>query len=256
MTALVVVEAACIILLGMLTVGLLRSHAEILRQLHELSAGRDDDRTTAAGRDGRSVPVDIGGATGGPAHDLAGQTPGGEAAAVAVTGTTHDSLLAFLSSGCLSCAGFWEALAAPGDLGLPPDTRVVAVTKSPGDESPSAVARLAPRARTVVMSTDAWLDYGVPGAPYFVHVSGARGRVVGEGSAGQWEQVVSLATRAREDQRAGAGAGAGPADGDRDRHSRDAHDRDRIDQELAAAGILPGDEALYPASPPVAGEQP
>jgi hypothetical protein len=252
MTALVVVEAACIILLGMLTVGLLRSHAEILRQLHELSAGRDDDRTAAAGGDGRPVAVDIGAATGGPAHDLAGQTPGGEAAVVAVTGTTHDSLLAFLSSGCLSCAGFWEALAAPGDLGLAPNTRVVAVTKSPGDESSSAVARLAPRARTVVMSTDAWLDYGVPGAPYFVHVSGAHGRVVGEGSAGQWEQVVSLATRAREDQR----AGAGPTDHDRDRGSRDAHDRDRIDQELAAAGILPGDEALYPTSPPMAGEQP
>jgi hypothetical protein len=77
---------------------------------------------------------------------------------------------------------------------------------------------------------------------------------MGEGSAGQWDQVVSLATRAREDQLAGAGTGS--ADGGGDRRSRDAHDRDRIDQELAAAGILPGDDALYPASPPVAGDQP
>jgi hypothetical protein len=256
MTALIVIEAACIVLLGLLTIGLLRSHAEILRQLHELGAGRDGELTGGAvgSGAGQAVPVDIGGATGGAAHDLVGETPGGEAAAIAVTGTAHDSLLAFLSSGCLSCAGFWEALAAPGDLGLPPNTRVVAVTKSPVDESTSAVARLAPRARPVVMSTDAWLDYAVPGAPYFVHVSGARGRVMGEGSAGQWDQVVSLATRAREDQLAGAGTGS--ADGGGDRRSRDAHDRDRIDQELAAAGILPGDDALYPASPPVAGDQP
>ena len=40
MTALIVVEAAAIVLLGVLVVGLLKSHAEILRQLHDLGAGR------------------------------------------------------------------------------------------------------------------------------------------------------------------------------------------------------------------------
>jgi hypothetical protein len=164
---------------------------------------------------------------------------------VAVVGTSHDTLLAFLSSSCLTCAGFWEALKAPGDLGLPPQTRVVAVTKSPGDEGQSALRLLAPEARTVVMSTQAWLDYGVPGGPYFVHVNGPSGRVVGEGTAARWDQVVSLVTRAHEDRMA--------ADLD-PHHERDARDRNRIDHDLMAAGIVPGDPDLYPSAPPRSGD--
>ena len=41
MTVLVVAEAAAILLLGLLVAGLLRSHAEILRRLHELGAGME-----------------------------------------------------------------------------------------------------------------------------------------------------------------------------------------------------------------------
>ncbi|MGI8810852.1 MAG: hypothetical protein ACR2KK_24025 [Acidimicrobiales bacterium] len=229
MTAFDVIQATATVLLGLLVVGLLKSHAEILRQLHELGAGREDNV-------GQPAPVDIarGPSTGTPAHDLAGQTPGGETAAVGVVGTGHDTLLAFLSSGCLTCAGFWTALAGR-DLGLPPHMRVVSVTKSSGDESASEVRSLAPAGRTVLMSTQAWLDYEVPGSPYFVHVSGSTGRVAGEGTAATWEQVVSLVTRAHEDART-------PRSGDT-----------RIDQELMAAGILPGDPRLYPTSPPESG---
>ena len=39
MSALDGVQVAAIALLGLLVVGLLKSHAEILRQLHELGAG-------------------------------------------------------------------------------------------------------------------------------------------------------------------------------------------------------------------------
>lgn len=231
MTALDGVQIAAIALLGLLVIGLLKSHAEILRQLHELGAGRGEES-------GPAVPVALASAGGAAAHDVAGRTPAGEAAAVAVAGVAHDTLLAFLSSGCLTCAGFWEALGAGGDLGLPAHMRVVAVTKDPGEESESAIRGLA-SGHTVIMSTQAWFDYGVPGSPYFVHVNATTGRVSGEGTASTWEQVVSLVSRAAADaKRPRAG---GPFQ---------AEPRDRTDQELTAAGILPGDPSLYPTVPP------
>jgi len=229
------------VLFGVLLVGLLKSHAEILRQLHDLGAGRDEEPR-------RPVPVDLaaGGAMGTPAHDLAGHTPSGEAAAVAVVGASQDTLLAFLSGGCLTCDGFWKALSARGDLELPAATRVVAVTKGRGDENESAVRSLAPAGRTVVMSTQAWLDYEVPGSPYFVHVSGSSGRVIGEGTAATWQQVVSLVNRASNGRLA-----ARPET----RLQMDEARGPRIDQELTAAGILPGDPSLYPTSAPGSGAE-
>ena len=239
MTALDGIQAAATVLLGLLVVGLLKSHAEILRQLHELGAGRDEGPQ-------HPVPVQLSGAgnaTGTAAHDLGGQTPAGEAAAVAVVGAPHDTLLAFLSSGCLTCAGFWQALGGAGDLGLPAGMRVLAVTKSPGDESESAVREVAPAGRTVVMSTQAWLDYEVPGSPYFVHVDGRTGRVVGEGTAASWAQVVGLVGRAAEDRHVATM-----------RIQLPEARGDQVDQELMAAGILPGDPNLYPTSAPGSGD--
>lgn len=235
MTALDGVLVAAIALLGLLVIGLLKSHAEILRQLHELGAGRQEG-------DGHTIPVGLasGASAGTAAHDVAGRTPTGEAAAVAVVGVAHDTLLAFLSSGCLTCAGFWDALGAGGTTGLPAHMRVVAVTKDAGEESESAIRSLA-SGQTVVMSTQAWFDYEVPGSPYFVHVNGTTGRVSGEGTASTWDQVVSLVSRAAADAsrpRAGARFPAGRSG------------EDRVDEELTAAGILPGDPSLYPTLPP------
>ena len=231
MTALDGVQVAAIALLGLLVIGLLKSHAEILRQLHELGAGRGEES-------GHAVPVGlaVGASNGAAAHDVAGRTPAGEAAVVAVLGAADDTLLAFLSSGCLTCAGFWEALGAGGDLGLPVPMRVVAVTKDPGEESESAIRGLW-SGQTVVMSTQAWFDYEVPGSPYFVHVNATTGRVSGEGTASTWEQVVSLVSRAA-------------ADVTRSRVGARSQADSSIDQELAAAGILPGDPSLYPTVPP------
>ena len=48
MTVVVVVEAAVIAVLALLVMGLLRSHAEILKRLHELGAGLDASAPTAA----------------------------------------------------------------------------------------------------------------------------------------------------------------------------------------------------------------
>lgn len=242
MTALIVVEAVAIVLLALLVVGLLRSHAEILRQLHELGAGRDESPGPS--------PVNLrprAGTGSSPAHDLAGSTPRGEAVAVGVAGAEHDTLLAFLSSGCLTCVGFWDALRQEPELGLPAGSRVVIVTKSPGEESASAVKELSPPGVAVVMSTQAWLEYEVPGAPYFVHVDGPSGRALGEGTAVTWDQVVSLAARAADDRMS---RDAPVADRDSDR-SREA----RIDEELMGAGVHPGDPSLYPTAPSESDEE-
>ena len=214
MVALVVVEAVAIGLLGLLVAGLLRSHAEILRRLHELGAGLHDEPRAPGPL--AAAPVDA------DAHDVTGTTPYDEAVAVGVVGTGHDTLLAFLSSGCATCEGFFAEQAR-----LPERTRLVVVTKDEADESISAVRAQAPPGVTVVMSTQAWDDYGVPGSPYFVLVDGARGRVRGEGTASTWKQVSGLMAQALADARAG---------GERE---------SRADVELLAAGIHPGHPSLY-----------
>ena len=240
---LVTVEAVAIGLLGLLVAGLLRSHAEVLRALHDLGAGlgetHDHDPTPAMSQPQREAATD--------AVDLVGTTPAGDPLAVAVTSTRHSTLLAFLSSGCLTCAGFWEAFRDPGGLGLPDGVRLVAVTRGADEESVSQLRRLAPAEVPVVLSSAAWDDYRVPGSPYFVLVDGPSGRVTGEGSAAAWPQVVSLLRNALEDATA---HGQGPMKRRSlpARWSTDAEREARADGELMAAGIVPGDHRLYPSA--------
>jgi len=239
--ALVVLEGVAVALLGLLVAGLLRSHAEPLRALHELGAGLDPadqarPEGTAITISGRR-PAEAG-AT---AHDVAGTTLDDEVAALAIVGSAQDTLLAFLSSGCATCAGFWEAFRGHPPT-VPGGARLLIVTKDPDEESQGRLRELAPGDVTLVMSSAAWTSYGVPVAPYFVYVDGAAGRVVGEGAAGSWPQVQSLMRQAITD--AGTRSehrreGAGPARGtDRERAAR-------VDGELLAAGIGPGHPSLY-----------
>lgn len=257
MAAVIVVEAVAIILLGVLVAGLLRSHAEILRALHRVGVRLDDDHEHGAVpfrvQPGVAPPrpADT------PAHDLAGVSPDDEAIVVGVAGAAHPTLLAFLSSGCATCAGFWDAFAAAPPL--PAGTRLVIVTKDPDEESQSEIRRLAPHGVAVVMSSAAWGDYEVPGSPYFVYVDGRGGRVVGEGAATTWPQVASLLGQAVADAATPAQvpAGAGDAGGwghgaeaDRGGWGRGGEgDRaERVDRELLAAGIHPGHPSLYGAA--------
>lgn len=252
MTVLVVALSAAVALLGVLVVGLLRSHAEILRQLHTLGAGRED---TAPGARPADAPFDVrddvlppADLTGSRATDLVGTSPAQETALVSVVGAGHDTLLAFLSSGCSTCQDFWDVFASPAELGLPPATRLVVVTQGPDTESESTVRRLAPTRVPVLMSTSAWEDYGVPGSPYFVLVDGAAGRVAGEGSASTWAQVVRLCRDASADRGAAMDRHAGHTHGAHGTHEDRGdgpHREARADRELAAAGILPGDPSLY-----------
>jgi hypothetical protein len=214
MLAVVVVEAVAIVLLGLLVAGLLRSHAEILRRLHDLGAGLDEAPRAVS-------PLPMPG-VGQGAYDVTGVTPHDEAVAVSVSGVAHDTVLAFLTSGCSTCEQLFSERPT-----LPANTRLVMVVKDESDESISEVRKLAPTDVPVVMSSQAWVDYGVPGSPYFVHVDGPAGRVRGEGAAQSWRQVSGLIAQALADAKAG--------------DERET----RADAELLAAGIHPGHESLH-----------
>ncbi len=251
--------------LGMLVVGLLRSHAVIIRALHDAGIDLDPDRTGTptldlterAGRGpadrarrpttevvtdtppdirtvpGVATPADV---TGLRAADLHGTTPTGGTRTVAVQGRDA-TLLAFLTTGCSTCAAFWNAFA--DGIRLPGDTRLVIVTRGGNEESPADVAALAPAGVVTLASSQAWDDYRIPVAPYFVLVDGRRGVVVGEGAAHSWDLVLQLLDRALAD--------AGYAEGQvRRRDVLLGRNRTkRVDQDLLDAGIVPGDPRLY-----------
>jgi hypothetical protein len=195
MIALVVVSTFVVLLLGILVAGLLRSHADILRSLHEDGDARAVSLTNSGGR---------------------------------------RTLLAFLSSGCATCAGFWHDLQFGGlDIG---DVRVVIVTKGPDMEVPAEVRALSTGGVPVVMSTEAWTEYRVPASPFFVLVDGGTGRRIGHGVAAHTAQLTDLVRRAGQDVSLRDPHLDGPA--------REAAN----DALLVAAGITPGHRSLYPQS--------
>jgi hypothetical protein len=214
MVALVSVETVLLVLLIVLVAGLLRSHAELLRRIgpREEAASPVPDPTAEARF-----------SAGGGAPDLAGVTPGGDAVKLAFADGSP-TLLAFLTSGCGACARFWETL---DHRRLPTGIRALIVTRGADRESPGRLRSLAPEGVPVVMSSAAWKDYRVPGAPYFVLVDGT---VRGEGVATTWDALTSLVSDATEDQRASAGT----------RRAR------QVDEVLAAGGIGPDHPSLYP----------
>lgn len=236
MTALVTVEGVAILFLALLVAGLLRSHAEILRALHDLGAG-------ASSRVAMPVPRQTDGAT--TAVDLAGRSPSGESTVIGVVGAERLTLLAFLTSGCYTCKAFWDAFSDPQRVAAPGDARVVILTKGVEAESEVRIAQLAPRDLPVVMSSEAWDHYRVSLAPYFVLVAG--GRIAGEGAASTWEQVVTLVQQAVDDTELAAGRAAGEARRTRaeQRVRADALREARADNDLMAAGIYPGHPSLY-----------
>lgn len=257
MVALVVLLTLAVGFLGLLVAGLLRSHAEILRGLHDLGvnldpstdADHDHGAERSAGTRRRfetqpGVPEPRLSDT--ATFDLAGVDPFGEAVSVAVTGTEHLTLLAFLSSTCLTCRGFWQDLSDPR-LDVPAGARPVIVTKGVEAESESALRKLAPRNVTTVLSSPAWQDYAVPVAPYFVLVDGSAAKVIGEGAATSWDQVRNLMDQSLADAGLAAERGRRVAGGARarDAHRRGAEREARIDAELRAAGIDETDPTLY-----------
>lgn len=224
---------ALVLLLAVLCVALLRSHAEILRHLDRLGIRLDDTRSGA--------PLSMTRRSGGPTSgsQISGVTPAGEPLVISPT-TGHDPvLLAFLSTTCSSCTVFWEGLDRPQMEIAGSRYRVLLVTLGAEEESPTRAGSLAKGDVEVVMSSQAWTDYQVPGAPYFVLIDPDDGAVVGEGSASTFEALTTFLSDA-----------AGDRHWDAERSFADGTDSDRermIDEELRRAGIHPGHPSLHPA---------
>ena len=236
MTVLVATETLLLVLLALLVVGLLRSHAEILRRLEELSGARAPDIRMTPAPEEADIPLS-------ERIDVAGETPFGEAVNVAVAPGRGRTLLAFLSSGCLSCDVLWSGLHHDATGGLPVPARIVVVTKDEDEESPARLRELAPDDVSVIMSTAAWNRFRVAGSPYFILVE-PDGQIAGEGTATSWEQLGSLLGDATKD--AEPLVHLPEADGHSGIPNGNGVARlDRADAELEQAGIGPGHPSLY-----------
>src|SRR5581483_7720313 len=139
---------------------------------------------------------------------LIGSSPDGDAVTLDFAGGSGRlTLLAFLTTGCSTCAQFWATLPEPR---LPAGVDTVIVTRGSERERPVGVRELAPPSIPVVMSSEAWSAYSVPGAPYFVLVERT---ILGEGVATTWQALASLVSDAVAEEREGAstpgGIGAG-----------------------------------------------
>lgn len=258
--AVVIAEGVAIALLGVLVLGLLRSHALILKALHELGAGleleKDAAQPAATGSGGSAGPVAVelekgvvpnARPTTTRAADVVGTTLDKRQVTVPVSGEGSRTLLAFLTSGCSVCQTFWEEFSG-GTVDVPGKGRLAVVAKGPEEESITTLRKLAGDSIEVVQSSGAWTDYGIPGSPYFVYVED--GVITGEGSSTTWAQVRDLMGQAVDDtaeaREAAGRTGPGAIGEDYvDRGERDSIPR--IDQELFGAGIRPGDPSLYRA---------
>jgi hypothetical protein len=237
MTALVLVETVVLAVLCVLVAGLLRAYGTVLRRLHELDGGGAGPRqfdllpVTPARPRATAAPEF------GAAHDIAGETLAGELVSARVVDVQHDTLLLFLSSGCASCEAFWTDLGRPGALQLPLGTRLLVVPQSPADEDVATLRAVAPDGLDVILSSEAWREYEVPGSPHVVYVDGPTGRIRGEGTGQSLRQVAELLARSTGDA---AFLTGGPSR----KPARDREQEAAVDRELLANGILPGDPRL------------
>lgn len=247
MTIVVTGLVLIVIVLALLVAGLLRSHAVILRRLHEAGVPELDGGGAllplASDDDEPATPRPNDAPTGRAAPDLTGTSADGDPMVVAVAGRRHDTSLLFLSADCATCEPFWEAVGDGRAHRIStPEHRLVVVAR--GGES-DLVATIAQRPADVpvLLSSEAWQDYQVPGSPYIVHVDGPSGRIRGEGTSASWDQLVDLASRGRSETTERFESGRARR---RNRHSgRDDRPPRDSDGELEAVGILPGDPSLY-----------
>ena len=176
---LVAVETLLLVLIGLLVVGLLRSHAEILRQLAErdelLNIGAASERAKRNPILSHAVAVE-------------GVSPEGASANFLPDQREGFALLCFLSSGCATCLNFWGP--SPDRSLVLQKAELIYVTKGPAEESPGKVKRLAPEGCEVIMSTEAWDTYAVEAYPHFALLRS--GTLVSEGSLLDWAGVIRM----------------------------------------------------------------
>ena len=188
---------AVVALLGLVVVALVRAQASTARRLavverHLLRAQRRQgappparEETSMSSTEEQPDPS----ADDGDLVDVRGVTVAQEPMTYPLQDVDRPTLVAFLSTTCGICVGLWEQLRDQGLDGVP----AVVVTKDPAVEN-LAMARDMANAGTlpVIMSSEAWDDYEVPGSPYFLLVGGRPGQVLAEGEASTWESVRSL----------------------------------------------------------------
>jgi hypothetical protein len=226
MSALTIIETGLLIVALVYIVALLRSHADILRRLAVLEDG-------AGGQAPPSAVAPVGSGTA-RAADVTGITLAGDAVTLSLGPGSPVTLLAFLTSGCASCAPLWSGL-REDDGASALAQRVVIVTHDTSRESPTRLRGIAPEGLETVMATAAWEDYAVPASPHFVLTDGAGG-ILGRGSALTWTQLVTMVQDARADADA---VGAEPV-------RTTAERAERSERTLARAGIGPGHPSLHP----------
>ena len=267
MVVVTIIIAALLAVALVYIVALLRSHADILRRLAVLEERAGAGAPAWAEPDavpGSGVPA-VGGGEVSTAGPISGTTLHGDSVSLSFGPGSPVSLIAFLTSGCTSCAPLWEGLHEARDLASLAQ-RVTVVTHDPTRESPTRLERLAPDGTDVIMSSAAWADYAVPGSPHFVLTDGAGG-ILGRGSALSWSQLQTMVADARADARraagaagaggatGAAGAGAAGAAGAGGAARTTAERAQRSENALASAGIGPGHPSLYPGAEGVPGER-
>ena len=235
MTALygvVIALAVVTVLMGIIVVGLLRSHAEILKRLDSLGAGLGNGHEhesqislTPPSEARLSLP------------DITGVNPDGEPVVASPNLGSDPTLLAFLSTSCSSCSPFWDKLDASSRYFHDYRHRVLIVTRGSEEESPTRAQSLRRGQADVIMSSQAWDDYEVPGAPYFVLIGPGNGGIAGEGSAATFDSLEQFLADSVNDSR-----------WDRDRVNKQRTDslgEKRVDEDLKRAGLGPDDPRLY-----------
>ena len=217
--AVVIAEGVAIALLAVLVLGLLRSHALILRALHELGAGLELEKDAAAGG--------TGGAAGTPGPVAVQIEPG------VVPATRGPGRAGRSTSWARTCAAARRTSSSPAPVPAPPCWRSsprAAASASPSGRSSAPTPRprvtpgswssprAAPRSRRPrspgspgpgsrsSRRAGPGSTTTSPGSPYFVLVED--GVVTGEGSATNWASVRDLLQQA-VDESAHARAAAG-----------------------------------------------
>ena len=117
---------------------------------------------------------------GAAARDISGVDVKGSP--VEVTLASGRAGVIFLTSSCEPCRVIWGSASS--------DLAIYLVTPSPTTESRRQVARLAPPGVTVVMSSEAWHEYGVGRAPWLVVVEDGRVAFDGPAPAG-WAAIAN-----------------------------------------------------------------
>jgi hypothetical protein len=183
-------ESVVLVVIALLVLGLLRSHAETLRWQ------REHDEREGEGEGLREHQAELREQQAELREDPLRRAPGIEGVDLRLQptvlefdGLTQPVLLAFLTSGCFACRHFWDVLQqSPHPPDVPGGARVIVVAKDRRDDSLSGLRKLASGNTRVVLSSEAWVTFRARTSPYFVYVAPG-GAILGSGVSETWDQL-------------------------------------------------------------------